>query len=215
MRRAAFEDHHADPYAVLGVPAHAPAAEIRRAYRRLALRHHPDRAGPAATATFQRIVAAYGVLSDPARRARHDACAGARTAGSTAGGARARPPGDGAAAVPARPLPRHVGHLSVLVAEGTVVLCQDGTIEIVLAAAERATGGVAAIGARLPISCPTCGGLAARHGFRCERCEDGGVVIALATAFVAVPRGVEDGAALAARVEAPGRAPPLRFRARL
>jgi DnaJ-class molecular chaperone len=64
-----LKDNH---YAVLGVGPNVGAAEIRRAYRRLALRHHPDRAGDGATATFQRIAEAYRVLSDPAARSRYD-----------------------------------------------------------------------------------------------------------------------------------------------
>jgi DnaJ like chaperone protein len=48
-------------YAVLGVPADADPATIKRAYRRLMARHHPDRAGndPAATARAQAINDAY------------------------------------------------------------------------------------------------------------------------------------------------------------
>ena len=42
-----------DYYALLGIDAEADAAELRRAWRRLALRWHPDRAGPGATASFR------------------------------------------------------------------------------------------------------------------------------------------------------------------
>jgi len=60
-----------DPYAILGVPRTAPRAEIARAYRALARRHHPD-AGAPPTPTMARINEAWHILSDPARRARWD-----------------------------------------------------------------------------------------------------------------------------------------------
>src|SRR5215471_20544230 len=60
-------------YAVLGLAAGAGPAEIRRAFRRLALRHHPDRAGQASTELFQRIAVAYQVLSNPVARSAYDA----------------------------------------------------------------------------------------------------------------------------------------------
>src|SRR2546425_475814 len=65
-------DAKEDYYALLGLDAHADATEVRRSWRRLALKWHPDRAGPDATATFQRISAAYTVLSDPVARAAYD-----------------------------------------------------------------------------------------------------------------------------------------------
>src|SRR4051812_16059077 len=61
-----------DLYGLLGVHAEAAEEELRRAWRRLALRWHPDRAGSGATATFQKLLAAYTVLSDPAARAAYD-----------------------------------------------------------------------------------------------------------------------------------------------
>lgn len=69
----------ADLYDILGVNAKAVHADIRRAYRRLALRYHPDKAGGDAESNrrFQQIGFAYSVLSDDARRARYD------TTGST------------------------------------------------------------------------------------------------------------------------------------
>ena len=64
-----------DYYAVLGVEPGAPEDEIRRAYRRQALRWHPDRnAGdPAAAERFKEISEAYAVLIDPAKRHAWDA----------------------------------------------------------------------------------------------------------------------------------------------
>lgn len=65
-----------DAYAVLGVPESANQAAIKQAHRRLAWRHHPDRA-PAeqraqATRRIQDINLAYGLVRTPTARARYD-----------------------------------------------------------------------------------------------------------------------------------------------
>lgn len=63
----------ADHYALLGIARDAGADEIRRAYRRLAAKWHPDRnSGPEAQERFKRISEAYDVLSDSAKRAAYD-----------------------------------------------------------------------------------------------------------------------------------------------
>jgi len=60
----------ADAYEILGVPRGASDADIKKAYRRLAGQHHPDKGGD--TARFQEIQSAYETLSDPNKRAQHD-----------------------------------------------------------------------------------------------------------------------------------------------
>jgi molecular chaperone DnaJ len=62
-----------DYYDVLGVSKDADAAEIKKAFRRLARTHHPDvNDSPEAEAEFKEIAAAYEVLSDDSRRATYD-----------------------------------------------------------------------------------------------------------------------------------------------
>jgi curved DNA-binding protein len=59
-----------DHYATLGVSKTATADEIKRAFRKLASQHHPDKGGD--TATFQKIQGAYDTLGDAAKRAAYD-----------------------------------------------------------------------------------------------------------------------------------------------
>lgn len=59
-----------DYYQILGIEKSASAEDIKRAYRRLASQHHPDRGGD--TAQFQEIQEAYSVLSDEQKRAEYD-----------------------------------------------------------------------------------------------------------------------------------------------
>lgn len=89
-----------DYYALLGIDAGADIAMVRRAWRRLALRWHPDRAGPDAKPMFQRIAAAYAVLCDPLERAAYD-----RRRGPTARSSRT-PSSDPAGAPAATPRQR-------------------------------------------------------------------------------------------------------------
>lgn len=57
-------------YETLGVDRSASQEEIKKAYRKLASQHHPDRGGD--TKKFQEIQAAYDTLIDPERRAAYD-----------------------------------------------------------------------------------------------------------------------------------------------
>ena len=62
-----------DYYDVLGVSPDAGAAEIKRAYRQLARRYHPDISGEDRAGSFLEVSRAYEVLRDPERRRSYDA----------------------------------------------------------------------------------------------------------------------------------------------
>ena len=63
-----------DYYAVLGVPASATQDEIKKQYRKLAAKHHPDKNpnDPKAADTFKAISEAYQTLGDANKRKQYD-----------------------------------------------------------------------------------------------------------------------------------------------
>jgi len=63
-----------DPYEVLGVGRNASADEIKKAYRKLAIKYHPDKnpGDPTAEEKFKEAASAYEILSDPEKKARYD-----------------------------------------------------------------------------------------------------------------------------------------------
>ena len=129
-----------DYYALLSVRIDAGHAELRRAWRRLALKWHPDRAGAESTATFQKIQAAYAVLADPISRAAYDRRHATKPAfrGRT----------------PAVMLSRFCGNLNGLLACGYAIRTPGDIIELFFTADEAATGGMITIAMRVPVRTP-------------------------------------------------------------
>ncbi|MDQ5953349.1 MAG: molecular chaperone DnaJ, partial [Patescibacteria group bacterium] len=74
-----------DYYDVLGVSKEASADEIKKAFRRLAVQHHPDKESGDET-KFKEINEAYEVLKDSEKRKRYDQFGHAGVGGASSGG---------------------------------------------------------------------------------------------------------------------------------
>ncbi len=61
-----------DYYAILGIDPKADGAAIRRAFRGLAKRYHPDAGAGSSDEKFRAVTEAYETLSDPAKRRAYD-----------------------------------------------------------------------------------------------------------------------------------------------
>lgn len=209
-----------DHYTVLGLTRASGGAEIRRAYRLLALRHHPDRAGPDGTAAFQRIAEAYRVLSDPTLRSTYDAM--------YESGRREAPPrpvetatSDAAPAARKNRAPavsliaRLCGTLSALESRHVVRVHPSGRIDLYVHTEEARAGGVAAITLPLTVPCPTCGGIAGHATVWCRRCQFEGSVVEEVTLCVPIPEHAPDGMTFNLQMERLGDLPPMAVRIRV
>jgi len=170
-----------DYYRVLGVAEAATADEIKKSYRRLAKKHHPD-ANPgnkAAGEKFKEISEAYSVLSDPEKRKQYDRL---RKFGAFAGGT-PRPggtrPGPGAGGQTYEEFDfgglGGLGDLfSSIFGEKKEEQEKSDAVETVVTIPLR----VAALGGKVPVvvqvteSCPTCRGSGAAPGATLTTCEE-------------------------------------------
>jgi len=159
-----------DYYEVLGVPRDADTKTIKNAFRQLARRYHPDTSTePDAEQRFKEIAEAYGVLSDPAKRASYDAQGSAGLTGATAedlwGGIDfADIFGPGAAAFG--------GLFERLFGPpvGGPPRGQDMHLDLDLSLEEVLAGGNQDITIRRPGPCPQCAGSGSRPGSAPRRC---------------------------------------------
>jgi DnaJ-class molecular chaperone len=210
-----------DHYAILGLTRSVGGAEIRRAYRLLALRHHPDRAGPDGTAKFQRIAEAYRVLSDPALRSTYDTMyegwrpeappRPVETPASPVASAVASKRRESRASL----IARLCGTLVALQSRQVVRVHASGLIDLLVTADEARAGGVAAISLPLTISCPTCGGIAGPATVWCRRCQFEGSVVEEVTLCLPIPEHAPDGMAFNLEMERLGDLPPMVVRIRV
>jgi len=193
-----------DYYAVLGVPASASQDEIKKQYRKLAAKHHPDKNpnDPKAADTFKAISEAYQTLGDAEKRKQYDQMRQLGAFGGFGGGPRAGGARPGGAGVPPQGNVRFedfdIGGLGGL---GDIFSSMFGG-----GAARPGTGGArargpqrgqdvestleipfrtAALGGKVPVEldlneeCPTCHGSGAAPGAKlvtCEECKGRGTI---------------------------------------
>ncbi len=179
-----------DYYQTLGLTEAATTDEIKKAFRRLAKQHHPDRNpnNPQAADRFKEISEAHDVLSDADKRKKYDML---RKYGAFTGGGARRGPGPR----PGGPAPQDGGEefdMSDLGGFGGLgdlfssIFGRrkeevDDTVETVLSIPFR----TAALGGKIPINlpmtevCPTCGGKGAAPGAtitQCSECKGRGTI---------------------------------------
>jgi DnaJ-class molecular chaperone len=202
-----------DYYALLGIDADADDAVLRRAWRKLALRWHPDRAGPGTTALFQKFSEAYTVLSDPIARAAYDRRRGTGARGSEVrpGAKTSAPPAPVRRRAPGVMLSRLSGSLNGLLACGVARRAEGGVIELLLNEQEIAEGGMVSISMRVPVRCPACSPDATDS---CTRCGGARSVEELFSAWLAVPPDVADDTVLTPSAQLRGMLRPVSFRVR-
>ncbi len=153
-----------DYYEVLGVPRDADAKTIKNAFRQLARRYHPDiSAEPGAQERFREAAEAYGVLSDPGKRASYDTGGFAGLAGVSAEDLWA---GIDLADIFGSGMPGFGGLFDRLfgVSQAGPPRGGDLRVDLVISLDRVLAGGEEPVTIRHPGPCPQCAGSGARPG---------------------------------------------------
>lgn len=190
-----------DYYDVLGVSRDAGAEEIKRAYRQLARRYHPDISGDERGCVFLEVSRAYEVLRDPSRRRSYDAGLQRES-----GGHRADWLAD-EIAIDFPSVSRVLDRMrdSFFGPAPVTVL----SAELVLTPQEAFWGTTLPLDVPLRGTCTRCGGRGEIWDEWCAVCGGGGEVSAPHELRLRVPAGVEEGARFRFSVMPRGAPPTL------
>jgi DnaJ-class molecular chaperone len=199
-------------YIILGVPHTESEGGIRKAFRKVAKKFHPDRVGPGGTRHFQDIMEAYNVLSDPQKRSEYN---------------ESLRPAEKKIKIEVRPVRRQErGGTELLKPEPISVArdfqraspsldemfdrlvrnftgigipkgegIQDLNVEVILSPDEARRGGVAPIGVPVFYTCQFCGGSGHAWLFPCFHCQEQGIVEDEELVKIRIPPMVKDGSA--------------------
>jgi molecular chaperone DnaJ len=190
-----------DYYDVLGVAPDAGAAEIKRAYRQLARRYHPDISGGDRVVSFREVARAYEVLRHPERRRSYDA-----TLRESLNPARADWMGDEVDIdfPSVSNLLDGMRHSFFGSANATEL-----SAEVELTAEEAFWGASVPLDIPLRRTCSACGGRGEVWEQWCSGCDGGGDVASHHPLRLKVPAGVRPGARFRFSIMPPGSAPTL------
>jgi molecular chaperone DnaJ len=168
-----------DYYEALGLPRNATEAELKQAYRRLAMKFHPDRnpGDPEAEASFKEIKEAWEVLKDPRKRAAYDQFGHAGVGGGAGPGGGGFGPGDAFSDI----FGEVFGDIFGTGRRGRsrVFRGADLRYEVELELEQAAFGDTVTISLPLAVECGTCHGTGAKPGSSpvgCRSCGGRGSV---------------------------------------
>lgn len=196
-----------DYYEILGVSKNASTEEIKKAYKRLARKYHPD-LNPndkKAEEKFKEISESYAILSDPEKRKKYDQFGSFDFSGKepfqrTVTYQTGDIPFDFSSIFEGVFNPEEIfesvfGHKKPTQPKSPPK-GQDLTEEINVDFKEAVLGASTVIKVRIQKECPSCKGYGNKQGRICSVCRGSGIVLGEETVRVKIPAGVEEGTKL-------------------
>jgi len=186
-----------DLYELLGLRRDASPEEIKKVYRELAKRHHPDRTenNPHDTEIFKRISVAFATLSDPTKRADYDRQLAGTERQASAARTRANGATNHGAIRRENPFADILGEFFQGWGGWPPVDREERALEIILTPREAQSGVTVPLEIPWKYQCPICQGSGLAPFSICSECRGSGSAYGAKCIHLTIPAGVPSGTA--------------------